>query len=396
MFYPKKAAITIALSAALFFTGCTKEKTETAPKMAPPLNVETVTVEKKKLPIWMQYTGMTKASSDQEIRARVSGRLEKIYFEDGAYVKEGDKLFLIEQSEYRSNLRSAKARKQRDQASLALAKADVNRYRPLVKDGLAPRATLEQYEAKYGELVAAIEADNAAIQNAELALSYTLIKAPASGQVSARLVDIGNLVGYGESTLLTTILQSDKIYAYFSPSESDVQKIYKFRSREKLPAFIEVRGQGEEVLKRKRLDGYVDFSNNTVDPLTSTISMRATIDNRARSVYPGTFVYINVFVTDKFDFIMVPPQAVFEDQLGKFVYTVDANSSARRTSVTTNFSSRYYTGVASGLKDGDRVVISGLMKVKEGRKLEPTDVTATKGILAVMNAHKLIPDEAQK
>lgn len=364
--------------------------------MAPPLNVETVTVEKKKLPIWMQYTGMTKASSDQEIRARVSGRLEKIYFEDGAYVKEGDKLFLIEQSEYRSNLRSAKAKKQRDQASLALAKADVNRYRPLVKDGLAPRATLEQYEAKYGELVAAIEADNAAIQNAELALSYTLIKAPASGQVSARLVDVGNLVGYGESTLLTTILQSDKIYAYFSPSESDVQKIYKFRSREKLPAFIEVRGQGEEVLKRKRLDGYVDFSNNTVDPLTSTISMRATIDNRARSVYPGTFVYINVFVSDEFDFIMVPPQAVFEDQLGKFVYTVDANNSARRTSVTTNFSSRYYTGVASGLKDGDRVVISGLMKVKEGRKLEPTDVTATKGILAVMNAHKLIPDEAQK
>ncbi len=396
MFNPKNVAITVALSAALFLIGCTKEKTETAPKMPPPLNVETVTVEKKKLPIWMQYTGMTKASSDQEIRARVSGRLEKIYFEDGAYVKEGDKLFLIEQSEYQSNLRSAKARKQRDQASLALAKADVNRYRPLVKDGLAPRATLEQYEAKYGELVAAIEADNAAIQNAELALSYTLIRAPSSGQVSARLVDVGNLVGYGESTLLTTILQSDKIYAYFSPSESDVQKIYKFRSREKLPAFIEVRGQGEEVLKRKRLDGYVDFSNNTVDPLTSTISMRATIDNKARSVYPGTFVYINVFVTDEFDFIMVPPQAVFEDQLGKYVYTVDANSSAKRTSVTTNFSSRYYTGIASGLNDGDRVVISGLMKVKEGRMLEPKDMTETKGVLAVMNAHRLIPDEAQK
>lgn len=396
MFNPKNVAIAAALSVALFLTGCTKEKTETAPKMPPPLNVETVTVEKKKLPIWMQYTGMTKASSDQEIRARVSGRLEKIYFEDGAYVKEGDKLFLIEQSEYQSNLRSARARKQRDQASLALAKADVNRYRPLVKDGLAPRATLEQYEAKYGELVAAIEADNAAVQNAELTLSYTLIKAPASGQVSARLVDVGNLVGYGESTLLTTILQSDKIYAYFSPSESDVQKIYKFRSREKLPAFIEVRGQGEEVLKRKRLDGYVDFSNNTVDPLTSTISMRATIDNRTRSVYPGTFVYINVFVTDELDFIMVPPQAVFEDQLGKFVYTVDANSRAKRTSVTTNFSSRYYTGIANGLNDGDRVVISGLMKVKEGRKLEPKDMTETKGVLAVMNAHKLIPDEAQK
>ncbi|WP_345978132.1 efflux RND transporter periplasmic adaptor subunit [Sulfurimonas sp. HSL3-7] len=393
MFHPKKVAISVVLSVSLFVVGCAEEKTETAAKTPPPLNVETVTVHKKKLPLWMQYTGMTKASSDQEIRARVSGRLEKIYFRDGAYVKEGDRLFLIEQSEYKSNLRSAKAKKQRDLASLALAKADMNRYRPLVKDGLAPRATLEEYEAKYGELLATVEADNAAIQNAELALSYTRITAPVSGQVSARRVDVGNLVGYGESTLLTTILQSDKIYAYFSPSESDVQKIYKFRSRKKLPAFIEVRGQGEDVLKRKRLDGYVDFANNTVDPLTSTISMRATIDNRGRSVYPGTFVYINVFVTDEFDFIMVPPQAVFEDQLGKFVYTVDADSTTKRTSVTTNYSSRYYTGIAEGLHDGDRVVISGLMKVKDGRLLEPTDVTETKGIVAVMKAHKLIPDE---
>jgi RND family efflux transporter MFP subunit len=303
---------------------------------------------------------------------------------------------LIEQSEYKSKLRSAKAQKEKDRAALELAKADVARYKPLVKDGLAPRATLEQYEARYGELVAMIEADDAAIQNAALELSYTLVTAPVSGQLSARRVDIGNLVGYGESTLLTTIVQTDKIYAYFSPTENDVQKIYRFRSREKLPAFIEVHGQGEDVLQRKRLDGYIDFSNNTVDPLTSTISMRATIDNKNHAVYPGTFVYVNLFITDQIDFIMVPPQALFEDQLGKYVYTVDANSTAKRTGVTTNLSSRYYTSIASGLKDGDRVVISGLMKVKEGRPLAPTDMTESKGILAVLKAHHLIPDEAQR
>jgi len=396
MFYKKESVVIAAFLGALLFSGCAEEKKASGPKPLPPLNVETVTVEKKKLPLWMQYTGMTKASSDQEIRARVSGRLEKIYFKDGARVKEGDRLFLIEQSEYRSNLRSAKAKKEKDRAALKLAEADVNRYKPLVKDGLAPRATLEQYEARYNELVALIDADDAAIKNAELQLSYTLITAPVSGQVGTRLVDVGNLVGYGESTLLTKIVQTDNIYTYFSPSESDVQKIYKFRSREKLPAFIEVRGQGDEVLKRKRLDGYVDFSNNTVDPLTSTITMRATIDNHDQSVYPGTFVYINIFITDNFDFILIPPQAVFEDQLGKFVYTVDANNTAHRSSVTTNLSSRYYTSVADGLHDGDRVVISGLMKVKEGRQLEPTDVTETKGIMAVMKEYKLIPDEVKE
>ncbi len=392
-----KQIVSMILSASLLLlSGCGEEKKAQSPKAPPALKVESVTVEKKNFPVWVQYTGMTKAVSDQEIRARVSGRLEKRFFEDGASVKKGDKLFLIEQSQYQSNLDAAKSRKKQDEAALALSKADVKRYEPLVKEGLAARSTLEQYEAKRDSLIAAIAADDASIRNAELELSYTLITAPISGQVSTRRVDVGNLVGYGESTLLTTIVQTDKIYTYFSPSESAVQKIYKFRSRKELPAFIEVRGQGEDIFKRKRLDGFVDFSNNIVDPLTSTVSMRATIDNKDNSVYPGTFVYINVFVTDEVSFIMIPPQAIFEDQLGKFVYTVDANNTAKRTSVKTSLSSRYYTTVRSGLKDNDKVVISGLVKVKDGRLLLPEDVTETKGIAAVMKKHKLIPEEVQK
>ncbi len=379
----------------LFFSGCTDE-TKTAPKSPPPISVETVTVQKQKLPIWVQYTGTTKAVSDQEIRARVSGRLEKRFFEDGASVKKGDKLFLIEQSEYKSNLDAAKAKKQRDEAALALAKAEVNRYVPLVKEGLAARATLEQYEAKRDSMIASLAEDEAAIRNAQLELSYTLITAPVSGQVGTRLVDVGNLVGYGESTLLTTIVQTDKIYTYFSPSEEDVQKIYKYRSGTKLPAFIEVRGSGEEIFDRKRLDGFVDFTNNIVDPLTSTVSMRATIDNKDKTVYPGTFVYINIFVTDQFDFIMVPPQSLQEDQLGKFVYTVDENNTAQRTSVTTTLSSRYYTAISSGLKDGDKVLISGLVKTRNGSLLDPKDMTETKGIAAIMKQHNLIPDEVKE
>ncbi|PHS41683.1 MAG: efflux transporter periplasmic adaptor subunit [Sulfurovum sp.] len=388
-----KQIYSIILSASLLLlSGCGEEKKAQSPKAPPPLNVETVTVQKKTYPIWRQYTGMTKAISDQEIRARVSGRLEKRYFEDGAYVKEGDKLFLIEQAQYQSNLDAARSRKEKDQAALALAKADVKRYQPLVKEGLAARSKLEQYEAQRDAFIAAIAADEAAIRNAELELSYTLITAPISGQASARLVDVGNLVGYGESTLLVTIVQTDKVYVYFSPSESDTQKIYKFRSREDLPAFIEVRGQGEDIFKRKRLDGFVDFTNNIVDPLTSTVSMRATMDNKDKTVYPGTFVYINVFVTDKYKFTMVPPQAVLEDQLGKFVYTVDANNTAKRTSVEIGMSSRLYTNISSGLNDGDRVVISGLLKVKAGRLLAPKDMTETKGAMAILKKNDLVPE----
>ena len=397
MIRTQKQIYTVIFSLSLLlFSGCGKEEKKVAVKAPPPLAVETVSVNNEKFPLWVQFTGMTKAVSDQEIRARVSGRLEKRYFEDGAYVKKGDKLFLIEQAQYQSNLDAAKSKKQKDEAALALSRADVKRYQPLVKEGLAARSKLEQYEAKRDSLLAAISADEAAIRNAELELSYTLITAPISGQVSARRVDVGNLVGYGESTLLTTIVQTDQIYVYFSPSEKSVQKIYRYKSRENLPAFIEVRGQGEDIFKRKRLDGFVDFSNNKVDPLTSTVTMRATINNKEQSIYPGTFVYVNVFISDKFNFVMIPPQAILEDQLGEFVYTVDANNTAKRVSVKPLLSSRYYVSIAEGLKSGDKVIISGLVKVKEGRKLLPENMTETKGIRAVMKKHKLIPEEVKQ
>ncbi len=390
---PKYFSIAIVI---LFLIGCNSEDQQIAPKTPPPLNVETVKVEKKIFPLWVQYTGTTKATSDQEIRARVSGQLEKIFFEDGADVNEGDKLFLIEQSQYQSNLDSAKAKKQKNEAALALANANVKRYQPLVKEGLAPRATLDQYEARRDELIAAIAADNATVANAKLELSYTLITAPVSGKLGARQVDVGNLVGYGESTLLTTIMQTDKIYAYFSPPEEDVKNIYQFRSHDKLPAFIEVSGQGRDLLARKRLDGFVDFSNNTVDPSTSTISMRAILENENQSIYPGTFVYVSLLVTDKFDTIMIPPAAIQEDQLGKFVYIVDSNKTAKRTSVETNLETRYLTSVSKGLRSGDEMVISGFMKIKNSIPLNPKNVTDTKGADAIIRANNLIPSEAKR
>jgi len=393
MILKKKNLYLLLAPLLIFFTACNSEQKTPPPKTPPPLAVDIVAVEKKSFPLWVQFTGMTKAVSDQEIRARVAGRLEKRFFEDGAYVKKGDKLFLIEQSRYKSDLDSAKSKKVKDEAALALALADVKRYKPLVKEGLAAKSTLEQYEAKRDELYASIAADDAAIENAKLQLSYTTITAPISGQIGARAVDVGNLVGYGESTLLATIVQTDKIYAYFNPSEQEAQKIYKFRSRDKLPAYIEVRGQGKDIFKRKRLDGVVDFTNNIVDPLTSTVTMRATIENREKSVYPGTFVYVNIFVTDKFDFVMVPPQSILEDQLGKFVYTVDANNTAVRTAVETIFTTRYYTSIRKGLQSGDRVLISGLVKTKAGRKLAPQDVTATKGVESILKEYNLIPEE---
>jgi len=378
---------TALLSSIFLLTACSQEKQKQVRKPMPPLSVNTITVKKEAVPIWKRYTGTTKASSAQDVRTRVSGILEKRYFQDGQYVTKGQKLFKIQQEEYIAALDAAKAKKAQDEASLSLAKADVNRYKPLVDEGLAPRATLEQYQAQRAGLQAAISGDLAEIKKAQLELSYTIITAPISGNASARQVDVGNLVGQGESTLLTTIVSTDPIYAYFSPSQKDVRLFQKYRNKDRPDAFIEVAGSIEDT----RLDGFVDFKNNTVDPLTSTITMRATIENKANSVLPGTFVYINLFINDKFKFLMIPPEVIFNDQLGSFVYIVDENSTVKRADITTDYSSKYYVSVHDGIKDGDKLIVSALVKLKPGRKVKPTDVTKTKGIKAILEKNKLIP-----
>ena len=377
----------LPLALTLLLSGCGEEKVQQQKKELPPLKVKTITVQEKKVPIWGTFTGKTRASSHQEVRARVSGILEKIYFKDGQYVKKGERLFKIQQDEYIAALSAAKAQKAQDEAALALTKADVARYTPLVKEGLAPRATLEQYQAKLAALHAAILGDEAKIREAQIQLSYTIIRAPISGKVSARHVDVGNLIGQGESTLLTTIVRYDPLYAYFSPSQNDALIMQKYRNKEDLDAFIEYKGASEDI----RLDGYVDFSNNTVDPLTSTITMRAVIKNPETKILPGTFVYVNVFINDKYKFKMIPPEIIMNDQLGKYVYIVDANSTVKRADITTGYGTKYYVSVKKGLQDGDKVIISGLMKVKPGVKVEAIDATQEEGIDAILKNNNLIP-----
>lgn len=389
---------TVSLASILLFilSGCAEESQQQAQKETPALPVEVIVVENKNIPIWMQYTGRTQASSSQEVRARVTGILEAVYFKDGEYVKKGQKLFKIEQTDYIAALDSAKAKKRRDLAALKLAKADVNRYRPLVKEGLAPRVTLEQYEAQVASLEADIFSDEASIRQAELELSYTIVTAPIDGQASRRLVDAGNLVGKNEATLLTTINKNDPLYAYFSPSEEDFQKINKFKDSDLLQAYITFDYQLKALGSISKL-GFINFSDNTVDNSTSTISMRAEIPNEDNLIFPGTFVYVNVYVTNRLKFVGVPPDVIFEDQRGKFVYSVNDENKAKKIYVEPLFESRFFTLLQKdAIKDGERIIINALLRLKEDLLVKPTDVTDTKGIDAVIKENNLVPSLPEK
>ncbi|MBW1791889.1 MAG: efflux RND transporter periplasmic adaptor subunit, partial [Deltaproteobacteria bacterium] len=351
---------------ALILSACSDEKKQKAaapPPEPPPLSVEYLVVKEEPIPIWLEYTGKTAASKRIQVRARVAGILEKVLFKEGALVEKGQKLFEIEKNAFQEALVQAKAKKKRDQATLDLAIADVNRYKPLVAEGLAPRATLEQYQARMNEYIAVVEADDAGIRDAELNLSYTDVIAPISGRISHLHVDVGNIVGFGEKTLLTTMVSDDPMYAYFSPTEEDFQIMRKYGPKDALHALVRIPSKSE-YLKRKPFKGEIDFRDNKVDAMTGTITMRATVDNTEHDLLEGTFVYVEVFISDEYPFMVVPPQVVLEDQQGSFLYVVDQSSKTKRVAVKRGYENRYYLQIVEGLNDGDKIIISSIPKLR--------------------------------
>ncbi len=269
------------------------------------------------MPIWFEHTGKTEASQRIEVRARVSGVLEGIHFEDGDLVEKGQKLFTIEKAGYQATLDQALAMVEQHRANLKLAVSDVERYKPLVQKDLAPQATLDQYIPKAGELRARIKSAQAVVREAELKLSYTEVLAPKTGRVGRRQVDTGNIVGYGEQTLLTTIISDDPMYAYFNPSEEEFQIMRQKKSVDVMPARILLPDNRGHLIQRESYAGKVDFGDNRVDRMTGTITMRAIVSNAEHDLLEGTFVYVHVFITNKAHFTMVPPGIVMEDQQGK-------------------------------------------------------------------------------
>ena len=390
-----RCTMALVVTGCFVLSGCSgdkKEQQETR-QGPPPIPVNTVIVAKENVPIWIEYTGKTEASQRVEVRARVAGKLEEILFTEGDQVDKGQKLFVIEKTSYESAVAQARAKKESDEASLKLAKADVERYRPLVAEGLAPRVTLEQNEARVGELNAAIKADQAALDDALLSLSYTDVVSPITGKISRKNIDVGNIVGFSEKTLLTTVIADDPMHAYFSPNEEQYQLVQQFKSKEKLDARVTVPNNYEKLLDRGVFKGVVDFNDNQADPMTGTITMRATVANPDKKLFEGTFVYVDLFVTDKAEFMMLNPAVIQEDQRGSFVYVIDENSSAKRVDVQRGFETRNYAVITKGLEDGDRVIINGLAKIRPGKKVAPTDVTATESVMAVMQKNEMIPEK---
>lgn len=373
MFTNKKILTSVFIASSLLvFSACSDKKTEEKKvevKEVKKTEVQVHSIKKETYPIWVNFSGKTEAKNNVFVTAKVAGELKEIYFKAGDTVAKGQKLFKIDDRVYKAVLSQRKSSLQKDRANLNLAVANVKRYKPLVEKGLAPREKLDELVANQRQLQAVINSDNATIKEAQIDLDDTLIKASISGKIGKSLIDIGNNVSTSDK--LVQIVQSNDLYVNFNPSSKEVFLLNQYKS-EKYPKVIVLPEDIENM--DLGLKGKVDFIDSVTNETTGTVGMRATINNEKELLYPGTFVNIKLFVTDKIPVITVHPNSLSQNQLGFFVYTVNAENKVQKIQVKVEYSNKDLAIIKSGLMIGDKVIVSATNKLQENQEVIASEV----------------------
>lgn len=328
-----------------------------------------------------EYTGQTEASEMVEVRARVFGYLKTIDFKDGDFVEEDQPLFTIESDEYEAIHNQALAKIDVSTTKLELAKATVARNEPLVKTGAIQRQEFDEYLAAAKTAEASIAAAKADAARTAVDLKYTEVKAPISGRIDRALVTKGNLLtgGLSSGTLLTKIVKEQPMYAYFDVDERSLLRYMrqrKARSREtapgslrelEIPCYLQLSDE-----KEFSHEGTIDFAATEVSRTTGTARIRGIFANEDRELASGLFVRVRIPVSEPYDALLIPEQALATDQSIKYVYVVEADGTANRHTVELGGQRGELRIITSGLKEGDHVIVKGLQRVKPGQKVEAT------------------------
>ena len=327
---------------------------------------------------WDEYTGQFAAKEYVEIRARVSGYLTEIHFEDGQLVKEGDLLFVIDPRHYEATLAAARAQLAQGEAQVELSTRQLQRTAELRKKDFEPASTYDQRVSDLKVASAAVESAKAAIRSAELNVGFTRITAPLTGRISNHQVSVGNLVSGSDSATtpaMTTIVSLDPIYVYFDMSEGDYLAYQRATAAGMLnearettpPVYAHLTDETEWPWK-----GQLNFLDNQVDRGAGTIRARATFPNAGYFVTPGQFGRIRIPASQQHVAILIPDAAVVTDQSRKVVMTVKEDGTVEQKVVRPGpMTDDGLRIIRSGLAPTDRVIINGLVRARPGGKVTP-------------------------
>lgn len=367
----QRAVLSLAAASGLALAGCHPPVAKLPPKK--PAEVFVAAPSTETVTEYQEFTGRTTAVNTVEIRSRVSGYLEQVLFHDGADVKQGQLLCVIDDRSYKATAANAAA-----MVAQAAARRDslVNQDRRSRDLRRTNAVSEEQYETtafQRAEAESAVAAAEAQRQLADLNVTYTRITAPLSGVISNRRVDPGNLVK-ADDTMLATIVSLDPIYAYFDVNERTVLRLRRLIQAGRMEAaddskvVVQVSLADEDAFQHR---GTIDFLDNQIDPNTGTQRVRAVIENPSRLLSPGLFVRLRFPVGPPHPALLVQEEALGTDQGQRFLYVVNDKDEVAYRRVQVGVLTHGKRVIEAGLKPDERVVVNGLQRVRPGDKVAP-------------------------
>lgn len=362
-------AVLLAGGAAVWFLTRKKPVQSAIPVVAvEPVNTSDVN-------IYGEYVGRIRAQQFVEVRARVEGYLQKMFFEEGTRIKKGQTLFVIDPSLYRARVEKARAQLNKAKAQEQKADRDLKRMRPLYEQNAASQLDLDNAEAAYESAKAEVMVAAADLKQAEMTLGYTTVTSPADGYISERSADIGTLVGPNGKSLLATIVNSDTVRVDFAMTSLEY---LRSRSRNVRLGERDSKRQWDPYVTITMADGtvypyrgLVDFASPQVNPTTGTFSVRAEMPNPDHILLPGEFTKVKLLMDVRKDAIQVPAKALDIEKGGAYVYVVRPDSVVERRFVETGPEVDNSMIVERGLAAGEWIVTEGYHKLHHGMKVAP-------------------------
>lgn len=323
------------------------------------------------VPVWLRGLGTVQANFAAQIRSRVDGALTQVPVKEGQDVRKGDLLAVIDPRPYQAALDAVTAKRQQDQAQLANAQADLARYASLVRQDFASRQQLETQQATVKQFTAAISGDNAQVETAQLNLSFCYILAPFDGRIGLRNLDPGNIVHSAESAPILSVTQVQPIAVNFTLPQDRLPEI--MRAMEKHPLDVTVLA-GDNVTELDR--GTLLTPDNTIDPSTGTIKLKAAFDNAHHALWPGQFVNVRLLLKTEANVLAVAALAVQHGPNGLYVFAVQPNDTVAVRPIEVSGQEGDVYVVSSGLDDGAVVVATGQSRLQAGSHVTVRDAQA--------------------
>jgi RND family efflux transporter MFP subunit len=347
------------------------EKAAFAPP--PPPKVTVSQPVKQPVTDYLEFTGNTQAINTVQLKARVEGYLEKVFFKDGDRVKKGQLLFLIQQNTYEAKLQQAEADILSQKAKLFHAQTEYARFTKLVSQKAAAQTDVDKWLYERDAAQAALKSAEAQRDLARLNLSYTKVSSPFDGRIGRRLKDPGNLVGAGEATLLADVDQIDPLYVYFTINERDLLDVTQDTKesvgviiRKDIPLYLGLANEKDYPHK-----GYLDFASISLNATTGTLTLRGVFPNPKGMMLPGLFAKLRVPLTTRKSALLVSTVAIGYDQLGSYLLAVDDKNVVQRRGVKLGAEVKDLTVITEGLKEQEWVITNGLLMAIPGKQVTP-------------------------